>query len=62
MCKDDPNVRAIMIRGVSQQLTDIHHNWFPHPRLDMPIHRRANVEVHDNAYGRHARQDLDRRA
>jgi len=48
---------AVVIRGVPQQLADIHHNWFAHPAPDKPVRPwpvggETHVQCRDNAYGR----------
>ncbi len=50
-------MRAIAIRGVPQQATEIHHNWFYQSEpgsfaiMPWPTGGETNVEMRDNAYG-----------
>ncbi|MHB8994321.1 MAG: hypothetical protein ACYC63_03615 [Armatimonadota bacterium] len=56
---------AIVIRGVPQQIAEIHHNWFAHPALvgtirPWPCGGETHVTCESNAYGREKPAVLDK--
>lgn len=55
---------AIVIRGVPQQMAEIHHNWFAHPVLVGPVRPwpcggETHVTCQKNVYGRETPALLD---
>jgi len=44
--------RAVVIRGVPQDVCEVHHNWFAvHATVDAAVRASDGTEVHDNLYG-----------
>ncbi|MGI5817546.1 MAG: right-handed parallel beta-helix repeat-containing protein [Armatimonadota bacterium] len=44
--------RAVVIRGVPQDVCEVRHNWFEaHQDTDAAVRAAAGTEVHDNLYG-----------
>jgi len=45
----------IVIRGVPEDICDVHHNWFPrHTEPAKAVRASERTQVHDNAYGEEA--------
>ena len=46
---------AVVIRGVPQDVCEVHHNWFvTHPSPDKAVRASAGTRVYDNVYGEEA--------
>lgn len=44
--------RAVVIRGVPEDVCEVHHNWFAaHANRDAAVRASAGTVIHDNVYG-----------